>query len=300
RVAPLVATSLAACGGARLGVAPAVAARLEAALFENVAARELLALRLAEVLAAFAARGLEALLVKGAALEAVVEERPWLTVARDLDLVLRPGPAAPPGESARDLRRALYPEGIECDWLAHHDVTMNGVLAIDFERIWARARLVRWRGLELRLPAAEDRLLALAVAVSRKRYARLKGLYDLAEAIAAGDAAGEWAIDGGELAARAAEGAAEGVLYTALRAVEAMIDTPPPAGTLAALPLGRGRRRALDALLSTFLRRGSFVRRRGGGLALLLAYGCLRPGQAWRALGVGLRRRRRTETEAAA
>ncbi len=288
-VAPIVAENLRACDPPALGVPADVADRLERSLWENVAARQLQARRLAAILGRFAARGIEALLVKGPALEAAgVYERPWATASRDLDLVLRPRPGAPPGDEARDLRRALYPRGVECDWLAHHDVTMNGVLPVDFDRIWADARPISWRGEAALLAAPEDLLIALAVNACRKRYARLKALFDLAEAVAR-----LRELDWDLLGEKARGYGCQAIVMTALLVTGATLGCAVPEGALEELQVGKKHARALRALVAGFVRHGSFAARRGRGIAVILTYGSFGWREARRSAVVSLRRPRR-------
>src|SRR6185369_10666879 len=119
--------------------------------------------RLKGALAHLAAAGLEALLLKGAALDLLVYDQPGWVVSRDIDLVVRRSTGAPLPRGDWEVRRPLYALGIECDALSHHDVTMNGLLPVHFERIWRDARPVEVRGAKALVMAPEDLLISLAI-----------------------------------------------------------------------------------------------------------------------------------------
>jgi hypothetical protein len=278
-VLPIVGANLRRCDPAKTGLPADLAARFEIAVLENAAVRERDADRLATGLARLLEVELEAMLIKGAALSLGVYEEPWVVTSQDIDLVLRPGPGWEKGKGEeKNVRRALYTNGVECDLETHHDVTMNGVLPIDFPRIWREARPVRFRGVPAWTMSPEDLLIALGVNCCRKHF-RLKGLFDVAETLRRGEA-----IDWGRLGALAREGRCEGIVYTALVVTREALGAELPAGALAALGLSRARAALLRALVRAFLRAGSFVDRSGRPLALALAYASLRPAEAWRSV----------------
>src|SRR4051812_6736522 len=126
-VLPIVGWNLQRCGAP---LPAAVAGRLELAIFENAAVKERDADRLAAGLAALREVGLEALLLKGTALDLLVYDEPWVAVSKDIDLSLRPsGPGWGRGKGReKEVRRALYTHGVECDLDGHHDLTLNGLL----------------------------------------------------------------------------------------------------------------------------------------------------------------------------
>ena len=268
------------CGGAiRPRLPEELAARFEIAVFENAAVRERDADRLAAGLARLREVELEAMLLKGAALALAVYEEPWVVTSQDIDLVLRPGPGWEKGKGEeKAVRRALYTHGVECDLETHHDVTMNGVLPVDFPRIWREARPVRFRGVPAWTMSPEDLLISLAVNCCRKHF-RLKGLFDVAETLRRGEA-----IDWRRLGELARQGHCEGIVYTALAVAREALGAPLPAGALEALGLSRARAALLRALVRAFPRAGSFVEPSGRPLALALAYASLRPAEAWKSV----------------
>ncbi|HYG61387.1 MAG TPA: nucleotidyltransferase family protein, partial [Thermoanaerobaculia bacterium] len=176
------------------------------------------------------------------------------------------------------VRRSLYRSGVECDLLEHHDVNLNGVLPVRFDRIWQEARPVRFRGAEALVMSPEDLLVSLCVNACRKRYFRLKSLFDLAESVRRLEG-----LDWDRLARRAREHGCAAVAWTALVATRETLGCPLPEGALGGLGVPAVRRRLAGGLLSRFLRTSSLVGEPRAGLSRLLPYAALRPMEAWRA-----------------
>jgi len=272
-VLPIVGAHLRSC---RLDLPPGLPDRLEAAVFENALRKEQDALELAEGLGRLRAVGLEALLLKGASLDLLVYTEPWVVSSRDTDLLLRPLPGYRPGPEEKAVRRALYRTGIECDLLGHHDLDMHGALPVSTERIWRAARRIDFRGTEAWVMGPEDLLISLCINACRKRFFRLKGLFDLAETVARAG------IDWERLGRHARHSRCEGIVFAALLTARETVGCSLPEGALAELGVGAGRAR----LLRLFVAAARTERR----LALLLAYASLGPEQGWRSLQVVLGR----------
>jgi len=283
-VLPIVAANLRRC---EVGMPSPVAGRLELAILENAALKSRDADRLATGLAWLRAVKLDAMLLKGTALDLLVYEEPWVACSRDIDLSLRPAPGWEMGHGReKEIRRALYTHGVECDLDGHHDLTLNGILPLDFTRIWREARPVSFRGEPAWVMSREDLLISLAVNACRKRFFRLKCLFDVAETLERGGP-----FDAGRLAALAREARSEGVVHAALVAARDLLGVPLPAGVLEALSLAPARARLLNTLIATFRRCGSLAGRssRRFGLALIVA--SLHPADAGRFFLYGLTRR---------
>ena len=283
-VAPIVGANLLRCG-AGLGIPAETARRLETAAFENALRKELDAERLAAGLASLREAGLEAMLLKGTALDLLVYQEPWVAASRDIDLLLRPLPGWQPGEEERLVRRSLYRSGVECDLGQHHDMNMNGVLPVSFESVWRDARPVRFRGIDAWVMGPEDLLISLCINSCRKRFLRLKGLFDIAESVRR--LAG---LDWDRLAEKAGEHRCEGIVHAALLVTASTVGCDLPEGALDRFgvhPLRDGLLRLLaaSALRSTSLAQigpGGAVGPRG--TSLLLPYASFRWDQAWRSL----------------
>lgn len=279
-VLPIVGANLRTCDA---GLPEDLAARFELAVLENAAVRERDADRLAAGLARLLEVELEAMLLKGTALTLAVYAEPWVVTSQDIDLVLRPGPGWEKGKGEeKKVRWALYSNGVECDLETHHDVTMNGVLPVDFPRVWREARPVRFRGVPAWMMSPEDLLISLAVNCCRKRF-RLKGLFDVAETLQRGGP-----IDWPRLGALAREGHCEGIVHAVLMTAQRALGVELPAGSLEALGIAPARAALLRSLIAAFLSAAPFTGRAGRPLALALAYASLRPAEAWRSLRYSL------------
>jgi hypothetical protein len=275
-VLPVVGANLRTCDA---GLPGELAVRCELAVLENAAVRERDADRLATGLARLREVELEALLLKGTALSLHVYEEPWVVTSQDIDLSLKPGPGWEKGKGEeKKVRKALYTRGIECDLEGHHDVTLNGVLPVDFERIWREARPVSFRGVPAWVMSPEDLLISLCVNGCRKRF-RLKVLFDVAETLRRGGP-----LDFGRLGRLAREGRCEGLVFAALLLARDALGAEVPPALLDSLGLSHPRAALLRGLAAAFLRAGSFVEPRGRPWALALAYAGLRPGEAWKAV----------------
>jgi hypothetical protein len=280
-VLPVVGSNLRSCA---LELPPGLAQRLETAVFENALHKEQDAQQLAAHLARLRAVGLEALLLKGASLDLLVYAEPWVVTSRDTDLLLRPLPGYRPGPGEKSVRRSLYRAGLECDLLGHHDLDMHGVLPVSTERIWQAARRIDFRGTEAWVMSPEDLLISLCINLCRKRFVRLKGLFDVAETVS------RLEIDWPRLGVLARSCRCEGIVFAALLAVQQTLgcqslDAMPDLGVRLA------HARLLRLLVAAALRTVSLSGREGAGLTVLLPYASFHPEQARRSIQVALTHR---------
>ena len=279
-VLPIVGIHLRRCDPARVALPEPSRAALEVAVLENAAARELDAWRLAQDLARLREVELDAMLIKSEALLLGVYEKPWVVVSRDVDLALRPRPGWWKGKGVeRSVRSELYARGVECDLDGHHDVSLGGLLPMDWDRIWREASPVVFRGVPAWTMSAEDLLVALCANACRKGFLRLKCLFDVAETLGRGGA-----IDPARLAALAREAHAEGIVYAALVTVRETLGVEAPPGALAALGLRRRRAAAIRALIRACLRGRVFDGAATHAFGAALALASLRPSAAVRSL----------------
>jgi Uncharacterised nucleotidyltransferase len=239
-VAPIAGHNLRQC----MRMPAEVSGRLERAFFENVLVKAQEAERLARAVGRLRAAGFQVLLLKSAALDLQVYREPWVTTSKDSDLLLRA--ERPLAQDERELRRSLYRSGIECDLDRHHDLDMNGVLPIRYDRIWAAARPVSFQGAEAFVMAPEDLLLSLCVAACRKRFFRLKCLFDISETVEKG-------LDWDRFVLRAREDCCEGIAYAALLAASRTLGARVPAEVPARLRVSRMR----SAVIRSLVERGT-------------------------------------------
>lgn len=295
-VAPLVLVNLRQCGPERLALPRHVVERFEQSLFRTLLIKEQMAEMTRAALHALGGRGVQTLLVKGAALDLLVYEQPWHTSAEDVDLVLRlpAGPDAPTrAEVDGSLSRLALAWGhvehrnlLEWDYEAHHDLTMNGLLPVDFAALWASARQLCFRGEPVYLLSPESMLLAVCINGCRKRFFRLKSLCDIAETIH------RWPQLDWDLVARHARGyRCAAIVYSALTVTRALLGCACPSGIATFLGLSPSRAAMIRTTTRLLLRHlslstlttevGPTLRGRRMTAALLLPYLSYEPQQLW-------------------
>jgi hypothetical protein len=151
---------------------------------------------------------------------------------------------------------------------------MHGVLPVRYDRIWAAARPVGFHGVEAHAMAPEDLLLSLCVGACRKRFFRLKPLFDIAETVAKG-------LDWDRFVLRAREDRCERIAYAALLAASRTLGVEVPAGALAGLGVSAVR----GAVIRKLVERGSL-----GAPSPVLPYASYRWTQAFRSIRIALTR----------
>jgi hypothetical protein len=264
------------------GVIPAaIIQRFKLATYQNLLAKQKQADRLVEALAYLQGREIESMLVKGVALDIVVYEQPWYTVAQDVDLVLRQRATETEARewqtSQRELEEQFHGWGIEFERDRHHDVTLNDALSIDFGQLWRDASLINFGGYPLYLMAPEDMLLAVCINSCRKRYFRLRSLCDIAETVKRFPQL-DWEL----FARKAIAYGCNNIVYTALTVADATVTLPMPGPVLESLAVGALRRATIQKtirylvnrvpLTSLSIYKGFQVLRRKTGWSLLLPY----------------------------
>jgi hypothetical protein len=132
----------------------------------------------------FNRKSVDVMLVKGAALNFTIYQNIPGYIIGDIDLILR--------NKRQDVTNQEDQEDInffqelninEWERFKHHDIDMNGLLAIDFEKIWNRAIETTFGGQKVFVMSPEDMLLAACINSRRKRFFRLKSLCDIREVI---------------------------------------------------------------------------------------------------------------------
>jgi hypothetical protein len=291
-VAPLIYRNLQQYAQTGNGlVPPDMMSRFKLYLARALVGRERRARRLAEVLARFNQSNIDVMLIKGAAVELLVYDK-VCTTPQDLDLVLKPG-----REQLTNQTEALIAQlegvGIEYDYFEHHDVTMNGVLPVDFHQIWEEAVSVTFRGQRVLVMSPEDMLISLCINSCRKRFFRLKALCDIAETVRQ-----YRDMDWKRLQSKARKVEVTDIVYTALLATQMTLGCELPAGTLDKLKGCRVRTAVINQLLGRMslasydsLYQGTAVFGRNVSWQLLLPYATFRPYQIGRRLAFVCRHR---------
>ncbi len=291
-VGPLVGSNLQQCPELEPYMDERIKASFDSCIQKSKVLKGLFAERAHEVLEFFAKRSIPVMLIKGAALDVLIYDKPWFVHSGDIDLIVgSPRVSLPPDDRkalddlvhARSLPNRIVP--LECEWHGHHDVSMNEVLYVDFKAIWERASLKELYGSRASVMCREDLLLAACVNACRKRYFRLKSLCDIAELLRTYD------YDWDSLVGRAKEWKCNWIVHTALLVTAMTLGCRLPDGTLDTLHVPPLRRRLIDFLCSHMsfttlgaLNKGSTLLGRRVSAGLLLPYATLGGVQLFKSL----------------
>jgi len=304
RIGPLVHVNLEKAG---LDLPPAVAVRLKKEYIDNLLrvkeARRRLEQALTNLQAWQAKYGipLRLMLIKGAALNALVYNRPWYTRSYDIDLVLDILASDIPDKPRRQLLTTLmdinrtpspYITHLEFDFYAHHDMTINGLLAVDVPEVWRHARPLGLGGHSLLIMSPEDILITATVACCRKRYFCLKPLMDLSECTRHLEG-----LDWDRAVEKALAYQANGIAYAALWLANELLDARTPAWVFSALKVARLQKFLIQRMANFLLKKFSLAHLAilGNGtdrplsVAILFTYLTYRPSQLPRKIGLILK-----------
>ena len=182
-VAPLVYANLRRCADPGLGVPKGIMDQFQACFFRNMVVKEHKAEILRDVLAFFHQKAIDVMLIKGTALDLLVYDHPYYTTSNDIDIVLKMRREDLTDQANGQIGVRMHGLGIEYDYFEHHDTVMNNILPVDFQRIWAEASKIDFRGQTAFVMSPEDMLLSACINSCRKRFFRLKSLSDMAEIV---------------------------------------------------------------------------------------------------------------------
>lgn len=204
-LAPMVWRNLAA-GGLSPSVPATVSALFGAATEANKRKKARRDEMLASVIDFVGALGMRVLLIKGAAMDLVIYDAPWLVASEDADIMFDKPVSAISHADYANLERLVVNETIvEWEFAVHHDVDMNGALDVDFASIWDRALPRSIAGRPVFVMCPEHMLLAACVNVARKGFNRIKGLSAIVDILGANpdinwdrwwNIAGDWGCQG--------------------------------------------------------------------------------------------------------
>jgi hypothetical protein len=259
QISPLVYVNLSKISNKDLNIPSAILNRFKTAQIHNIFVKKRTSAILAKVLALFAQKGIEVMLVKGEALSHLVYERPWYTISHDVDLVIRAREEALTDNDHREIldlldgfnqERNEFKAHIEYDFYEHHDITMNNVLSVDWQGIWAEAEKIPINGYDVFVMTPEDMLLATAINSCRKRFFRLKSMCDLATIIEKYPN-----LDWNRVVSKAQAYKCNTILYTALVVAQATVGCYVPDGILIRLKINRLRASLVHYLVDNLSQR---------------------------------------------
>ena len=281
-VAPLVYRNLARMDRGDLGMHNGSAERFRRSFARNLTTRRMFREELWRILAFFNGRGLDVMLIKGASIDLFDPGSGPYTISRDIDLIIRVHEDDVPDDTTAKISAASNGFPLEFDFYGHHDVDMNGVLPIDWDRVWADAILVHYSGRDFFVMSQEDALITACINACRKRYFNLKALCALDARLR--DAPGlRWS----EFAEKSQAYEVKEIVYTALLVAAQVMHSPVPVDLAKRLAPSKA---ALIAMLSkqfsfsslSSLYSGTDIANRKIGTSLLLPYASYRWDQMWR------------------
>ncbi len=242
QIAPLVLTNLERAG-AVARMPSAVAGRWKNLRTRNILAKKKQVRIVRQVVEFLARRSVRVMLLKGAALDAVVYDESWYTQSADADLMAeRPyGELSQADQAAVDA--LVKGARVELDWARHHDLDMNRVLNIDYGRLWAGASPVAVGDAPAYVLSPENMLLTACINFCRKRYRLLKWMIGIRELIVAYPR-----LDWEELARNALACGANGIVYAALTVTGVVLGCEPPDQAMRAMRVGGVRGWAIRQL----------------------------------------------------
>jgi hypothetical protein len=267
RVAPLVYHNLTNCGVVHEPLPESVASEFQS-VSRRYAIKNVLALRyISEAAAHFKERAHDVLLLKHAALATAIVPLHKLTMSTDIDLAVRPTGEDTESQAARyrwsayntwdttwdviDEFNAFIGRGkrrinLEIDNRVHHDVVWNGVIAIDFRRLWRDASQAAVDGGTVYVPDTYDMLILSAVSLFRRSHLRLRNVTEIHELVVR-----ELDFDWDALARKARAYRCGSLMYAALCTARAVLETGCPETTLRALRPTALKGRAVELSLRT-------------------------------------------------
>lgn len=280
-VAPLIYANLQRCNLPELGLPPEIVSRFKQTFVRNVATKSQIADELTQILAFFNQHSIPVMLIKGAALDLAVYDQSWYTTFKDVDFVLK----CRRTELSEEAKAFLRPlNGFEYEYFEHHDITMNGVLPVNFQTIWNEASHLSLRGQEVWVMSPEDMLISVCINSCRKRFFRLKALSDISAVLHAYPQ-----LDWAKLTHKAKAYDCAGIVYAALLVAKITVGCQLPDQALACLEMGWLRSQLIHALSHRMspaayasLSTGKDLLGRKLDSSLLLSYVTLRWYQIWR------------------
>lgn len=235
-VAPLIFKNLQTVGLRELGIPFAIIAAFQQQTYQSIAIKAGIRTKLVEIIQFCAARNIRVMILKGSALDQTVYHAPWY-VSHDVDLVFdrRQGALSPP--QIAEVNRYFWDlPGFEYDFYAHHDVTMNGMLPVDFGAIWNAAEPIDLGEAQAWIMCPTDMMLAAAINSCRKRFFRLKSLLAIATLLESYPG-----LDWSTLFAHAHEYRCGTILYGALVATQRTVGCTLPQGLAKELGVSAAR-----------------------------------------------------------
>lgn len=263
-VAPLVYLNLCQGEGLGLDIPESIVNRYRLFAMRNTVRKEQRVQRTLQALEYFNSQSVDVMLIKGAALDLLVYGHAMLITSNDIDFVLKRRREELSPDEIQQIMNDLHQSGIEFDFYSHHDVTINGALPVDFERIWQEASRIDYRGQPAWLMSPEDMLISVCINSCRKRYFRLKSLLDIAETLRKMDAI-RWDL----VVEKSRQYDCQNIVYTALLVSRETLGCALPPGALHSLGVNPLRAGLINSMVRFLIRYSSLPAAPNAGRSLL-------------------------------
>jgi hypothetical protein len=239
KIAPLVHYHLKLCEPLIGALPDDVTAKFTQVSRRNRVRNRIVANGIADIAGYFDRRSHDILLLKHTAYYLSLKPLYDMTMSDDFDLVIRPRSEAAEVEGAPylwsansnsdstwkvidDLMVSNDPRlrllHLEVDNRLHHDVVWNGVIPVDFRRIWTDARVHQVEGTSVYVPEINDLIAITAVNIFRKPFLRLRNVLEIHELIRS-----EKNLDWDALAKKVRSYQCGSLVYSALYATRAVL-----------------------------------------------------------------------------
>ena len=267
-VAPLVFSSLIKCPGAGSIIPQAIFEAFQKTDTQNHEFKQEAATAESDILNYLDARSISVMPLTSMALDLLIYKNRTATFAHDADLVLGVRRDDLSDSEVQEITAFFtgvsnrfkyftnqFPrdyEYYEYDYFQHHDLTINGMLPVDFSEIWKRSREFELNGHKIQVMDTEDLLISLCISSARKRFFRLKNMVDIHETISQANAPGRgtFSIDWDEFLNRASKYRCTNIVYAALQGVKEYFQTDIPDSVLRNLPSSRLRASIMNSIVN--------------------------------------------------
>jgi Uncharacterised nucleotidyltransferase len=241
KIAPLIYENLKRCEPLIGSLPEQIEADFKQLSRRNSVRNRIVADGIADVASYFDRHSHDILLLKHTAYHLKLKSLYDMTMSDDFDLVVRPRAEAaeidgkPYLWSAHNISDATWkiiveltesydPRlrllHLEVDNRLHHDVVWNGVIPIDFRRIWTDADVHQVKGKSVYVPDIHDLIVISAVNIFRKPFLRLRNILEIHELIRA-----EKKLDWDALSAKVRSYQCGHLVYSALDATRTILGT---------------------------------------------------------------------------
>lgn len=235
--------------------------------------------KIQKLLSFFHEKFIDVMIIKGPALDYYVYKNKWATFSSDVDIIL--SKRREKVSNKEDAINFSFIKSLKCfehGYYEHHDLDMNRILPIDYDKIWQEASSINYWGQTAFLMSPEDMLISVCINACRKRFMRLKSLCDISEIVQKYHDSMDW----GNIGRKAKIYHCSKIIYTAFLATEITLKCKIPQAAYHSLEISSLRARMINYLMKRILNyplsslySGPCIFGKNLNYSLLLSYLCL-------------------------